>query len=204
MKEKRKAINRKYYERSRKPDPIKKAKAQESEDVRKWKCTLLSKNNCLTPRPLTMSTDDYLEVHEKAKFLIDSMGYENEEKKHNAMRLIMNELIRAHIDQVNQQRLASQPRPTATTARASAPRAPHSSSPTAPAGRAGNRSSPPDVWVPLVMALLSVLANGRTSETILNTLRTHLTTVTNKIITMRERRAVHPDSIATGQNRESQ
>ena len=202
MKEKRKAINRKYYERSRKTEPTKKAEEKETQDVKKWKCTLLSKNNGLTPRPLTMDVDTYLEVHEKAVLLIDSMGYENEEKKSNALKLIMNESIRAHIDEVNQQRLANHPRPTATTARASVPRAAHSSAPT---GRgAGTRSSPPDVWVPLVMALLSVLANGRTSETILNTLRTHLNTVTNKIITMRERRAVHPDTIATGRTRESQ
>jgi len=202
MKEKRKAINRKYYERNRKTEPTKKAEEKETQDVKKWKCTLLSKNNGLTPRPTTMDVDTYLEVHEKAVFLIDSMGYENEEKKSNALKLIMNESIRAHIDEVNQQRLANHPRPTATTARASVPRAAHSSAPT---GRgAGTRSSPPDVWVPLVMALLSVLANGRTSETILNTLRTHLSTVTNKIITMRERRAIHPDTIATGRTRESQ
>ena len=170
--------------------------------MKKWKCTLLSKNNGLTPRPVTMDVDTYLEVHEKALFLIDSMGYDNEDKKSNALKLIMNESIRAHIDEMNQQQLGSQLRPTATTARQSTPRAVHSSS---PAGRGGGtRSSPPDVWVPLVLALLSVLANGRTSETILNTLRTHLTTVTNKIITMRERRAMHPDSIATGQKRESQ
>ena len=201
MKDKRKAINRKYYERSRKTEP-RKAEEKETQDVKKWKCTLLSKNNGLTPRPLTMDVDTYLEVHEKALFLIDTMGYENEEKKSNALKLIMNESIRAHIDEFNQQRLANHPRPTANTARASTPRAAHSS---APAARgAGTRSSPPDVWVPLVMALLSVLANGRTSETILTTLRTHLNTVTNKIIMMRQRTAVHPDTIATGRTRESQ
>ena len=194
MKQSRKAINRKYYERSRKTEPTKKAEEKDTQDMKKWKCTLLSKNNGLTPRPLTMDVDTYLEVHEKALFLINNMGYENEDKKSNALKLIMNESIRAHIDEINQQRLASHPRPTATTARASAPRAAQSSAPT---GRAATRSSPPDVWVPLAMALLSVLANGRTSETILNTLRTHLTTVTNKIITIRERRAVHPDTIAT-------
>ena len=202
MKEKRKAANRKYYERNQEPEPKKKAKA-DSQDVRRWKCTMLSRNNGLTPRPLTMSTEGYLEVHEKAQMLIDSMGYDNGDKKQNALRLIMNESIRTHIDEVNQQQLASQPRPTATTARASALRAAHSSSPAATVPR-GTRSSPPDVWVPLVMALLSVLANGRTSETILNTLRTHLTTITAKIIKMRERRAIHPDSAATGATRESQ
>ena len=100
MKEKRKAINRKYYERSRKTEP-KKAEEKETQDVKKWKCTLLSKNNGLTPRPLTMDVDTYLEVHEKALFLIDSMGYENQEKKSNALKLIMNESIRAHINEVN-------------------------------------------------------------------------------------------------------
>ena len=190
MKQNRKAINRKYYEKSRKTE-IKKEEEQESEDVKKWRCTLISKNNGLAPRPLTMSVDTYLDVHEKAQFLVASMGYESEDKKTNAMKLIMNESIRAHIDELNQQRLANHPRPTATTARASAPRAAQSSAPT------GRGSSPPDVWVPLVMALLSVLANGKTSEAILNTLRTHLNTVTSKIITMRHNRAVHPDTIAT-------
>ena len=62
MKEKRKAVNRKYYERNRKPAPkAKAAKAEESDDVRRWKCTLLSRNNGLTPKPLTMSTEDYLD-----------------------------------------------------------------------------------------------------------------------------------------------
>ena len=195
MKESRKAINRKYYERSRKTEPTKKAEEMETQDMKKWKCTLLSKNNGLTPRPLTMDVDTYLEVHEKALFLINNMGYENEDKKSNALKLIMNESIRAHIDEINQQRLASHPGPTATTARASAPRAAQNCS--TPTGRATTRSSPPDVWVPLAMALLSVLANGKTSEAILNTLRTHLTTITNKIVTMRHNRAVHPDTIAT-------
>ena len=192
MKQNRKAINRKYYEKSRRTGI--KEEEQESEDVKKWRCTLLSKNTGLAPRPTTMSVDTYLDVHEKAQFLVANMGYESEDKKTNAMKLIMNESIRAHIDELNQQRLASHPRPTATTARASAPRAAQSSS---PIGRGATRSSPPDVWVPLVMALLSVLANGRTSESILNTLRTHLTTITSKIVTMRHNRAVHPDTIAT-------
>ena len=103
MKEKRNAINRKYYERNRKPHPIQKVEEKESQDVKKWKCTLLSKNNGLTPRPVTMDVDTYLEVHEKALFLIDSMGYDNEDKKSNALKLIMNESIRAHIDEMNQQ-----------------------------------------------------------------------------------------------------
>jgi hypothetical protein len=192
VKQNRKAINRKYYEKSRRTGI--KEEEQESEDVKKWRCTLLSKNTGLAPRPTTMSVDTYLDVHEKAQFLVANMGYESEDKKTNAMKLIMNESIRAHIDELNQQRLANHPRPTATTARASAPRAAQSSS---PIGRGATRSSPPDVWVPLVMALLSVLANGRTSESILNTLRTHLTTITSKIVTMRHNRAVHPDTIAT-------
>ena len=78
-----------------------------------------------------MSTEDYLDVHKKAQVLIDSMGYDTREKKHNALKLIMNESICTHIDDINQQRLASQLRPTATTARASTPRAAHSLSPAA-------------------------------------------------------------------------
>ena len=81
MKQNRKAINRKYYERSRKTEPTKKAEEKETQDMKKWKCTLLSKKNGLTPRPLTMDVDTYLEVHEKAQFLINNMGYEREEKK---------------------------------------------------------------------------------------------------------------------------
>ena len=116
MKKNRKNVKHKYYEHNRKPVPIKKVEAKESEDVRRWKCTVLSKNNGLTPRPSSMSTEDYLEVHEKAQMLIDSMGYNNGDTKHNAFKLIMNESIRTHIDDINHQRLASQPRPTATTA----------------------------------------------------------------------------------------
>ena len=145
---------------------------------------------------MTMLTDDYLEVHEKAQLLIESMGYDDGAKKQKALQLIMNESIRPHIDDLNQQRLASQPRQSATTARASAPRAHHSSSP--PLGR--KAPSQPDVWAPLVMALLSVLANGRTSETILTTVPTYLSTITNRLISMKERRRIHPDSVATGQN----
>ena len=91
MKLNRKTINRKYYERSRKTSTKRDEPEHESEDVKKWRCTLLSKNTGLTPRPLTMDVDTYLEVHEKAQFLINNMGYESEEKKTNAMKLIMNE-----------------------------------------------------------------------------------------------------------------
>ena len=89
VKQNRKNINRKYYERSgktKRDEP-----EHESEDVKKWRCTLLSKNTGLTPRPNTMDVDTYLEVHEKAQFLINNMGYESEDKKTNAMKLIMNE-----------------------------------------------------------------------------------------------------------------
>ena len=161
--------------------------------MKQWKCTLISRSNGLTPRPQTMTTDDYLLVHEKAQQLIESMGYDDGAKKQNALKLIMNESIGTHIDDLNQQRLANHPKQSATTARASVPRAPHNSSP--PVGR--RSPSLPDVFVPLVMALLSVLANGRTSETILATVRTHISSFTSRLTAIRERRKQHPDTIAT-------
>ena len=120
------------------------------------------------------------------------MGYEDEAKKTNALKLIMNESIGTHIEEVNQQRLANHPKQSATTARASVPKATQKSS-----DRKWGGQSPPDVFVPLVMALLSVLANGRTSETILATVRTHINTFTNRLTAIRERKREHPDTIAT-------
>ena len=139
-----------------------------------------------------MTTDDYLLVHEKAQQLIESMGYEDEAKKTNALKLIMNESIRTHIEEVNQQRLANHPRQSATTARASVPKATQKAS-----DRKWLSESQPDVFVPLLMALLSVLANGRTSETIMATVRTHITSFANKLTAIRERKRQHPDTIAT-------
>ena len=130
MKERRKQTNKKYYQKSRKP-----AEKEEEEpndtylvSVKQWKCTLLSRNNGLTPRPQTMSTTDYLLVYEQAQQLIESMGYDDGVKKHNALKLIMNESIRTHIEDINQQRLANHPKQSATTARASQAKAPRTSS----------------------------------------------------------------------------
>ena len=193
VKERRKQTNRKYYQKRVKSEKI----IDQPEDdtyqvsVKQWKCTLLSRNNGLTPRPLSMTTDDYLLVHEKAQQLIESMGYEDEAKKTNALKLIMNESIRTHIEEV-QQRLANHPRQSATTARASVPKATQKAS-----DRKWLSESQPDVFVPLLMALLSVLANGRTSETIMATVRTHINSFTNKLTAIRERKRQHPDTIAT-------
>ena len=193
MKERRRQTNRKYYQKRAKP--VEKQKTEEEDSsVKAWKYTLLSRNNGLTPRPLTMTTDDYLLVHQKAQQLIESMGYEDEAKKTNALKLIMNESIRTHIEEVNQQRLASHPKHSATTARASVPKATQKSS---DRKWGGLSESPPDVFVPLLMALLSVLANGRTSETIMATVWTHINTFTNKLTAIRERKRQHPDTIAT-------
>ena len=79
VKETRKLTDRKYYEKSRKS--VENQKTEEDASVKQWKCTLLSRNNGLTPRPQTMTTDDYLLVHEKAQQLIESMGYDDGAKK---------------------------------------------------------------------------------------------------------------------------
>ena len=195
MKERRKQTNKKYYKKRTEKIII----DQPDDDtylvsVKQWKCTLLSRNNGLTPRPQTMSTTDYLMVHEKAQQLIETMGYDDGVKKQNALKLIMNESIRTHIEEINQQRLANHPKQSATTARASHAKAPQTSS---DRKWGGLRESPPDVFVPLVMALLSVLANGRTSETILATVRQHVSSFTSRLTAIRDRKKQHPDTIAT-------
>ena len=194
MKERRKQTNKKYYKKRTEKIIDQPDNDTYQVSVKQWKCTLLSRNNGLTPRPQTMTTTDYLMVHEKAQQLIETMGYDDGVKKQNALKLIMNESIRTHIEEINQQRLANHPKQSATTARASHAKAAQTSSDR----KWGSlRESSPDIFVPLVMALLSVLANGRTSETILATVRQHVSSFTSKLTAIRHRRTQHPDSIAT-------